>query len=34
MSVAMLRYVIDFSDGTVRKASSDDLYGVLLLLDK
>ena len=34
MSVAMLRYVVDFSDGTARKASSDDLYGILLILDK
>jgi hypothetical protein len=33
-SVTMLRYVIDLSDGTARKASSDDLYGTLLILDK
>jgi hypothetical protein len=33
-SVTMLRYVVDLSDGTVRKASSDDLYGTLLILDK
>ena len=34
MSITMLRYVVDFSDGTTRKASSDDLYGTLLILDK
>ena len=33
-SITMLRYIIDFSDGTTRKASSDDLYGTLLILDK
>lgn len=33
-SFTMLRYVVDFSDGSVRKASSDDLYGALLILDK
>ena len=33
-SVTMLRYVVDFSDGTARKASSDDLCGVLLIIDK
>jgi hypothetical protein len=33
-SGTMLRYVIDLSDGTARKASSDDLYGTLLILDK
>lgn len=33
-SITMLRYVVDFSDGTVRKASSDDLYGTLLIIDK
>ena len=33
-SVTMLRYAIDFSDGTARKASSDDQYGLLLILDK
>lgn len=33
-SITMLRYVVDLGDGTTRKASSDDLYGVLLILDK
>ena len=33
-SVTMLRYAIDFSDGSLRKASSDDQYGLLLILDK
>ena len=33
-SFTMLRYVVDFSDGTARKTSADDLYGTLLILDK
>ncbi|MEI7851175.1 MAG: caspase family protein [Kiritimatiellales bacterium] len=33
-SIAALRQVVDFSDGSLRKASSDDQYGLLLILDK
>lgn len=33
-SIAALRQVVDFSDGSLRKASSDDQYGLLLISDK
>ena len=33
-SLTTLRQVVDFSDGSLRKASSDDQYGVLLIVDK
>ncbi len=33
-SIAALRQVVDFSDGSLRKVSSDDQCGLLLILDK
>jgi len=32
-SVAMLRYLVDFSDGTMRKGSSDDRNIMLVILE-